>query len=238
MFKNSKNKVFLIILITIITVLITNVTIQSSSTELERLKNRVKTGSWIGRAFAAESLAVSSDIKLDERVRIILDAIEQELQNPISKEYISGSTGTKSEMLIRRYLFALRDLGHGVDSLMTVYKYSNNDGIKKSAIMILGFHGDDSVCDGLREIIRNDPDPNMRSLAIRVLGEYKKKEDVPLFLNALRDTFNIKNTSDVYYPARPSRIYLVREDAAGVLRGIGYKIIEHPEGWEAVKEEK
>lgn len=97
---------------------------------------------------------------------------------------------------------------------------------KDIVTVILGLQGDSTVKQDLRSIIKSGESHTVREIAVHALSGCKDPADIPLFKQALSDTFWVTTYKD--YILEDGRdhetFYPVRDKAAEALRSFGFTV--------------
>lgn len=121
-------------------------------------------------------------------IRMLIDALSAEVTPPSSNIRRVGPYLTDSQATVRRLIFGLAALGPAHADYMRQKAANDTSQVGSAIIIALGLIKDSRVHENLREIVRNEIDPNIRAMAVKALSEYKDTLDVPLFAQALSDT--------------------------------------------------
>jgi hypothetical protein len=156
----------------------------------------------------------------------IAASIENEINSPSLNEKPIGSFLSYSQNRIRRLIFDLAGLG--VEIADHIYSKStvSQPQVKSALTISLGLMGDPRVHEEIRNMMANEMDLNMRTLAALALGKYNDTTDVPLLVRALNDITEVIVQLDFPAPNGEyfDRTYPVRGAANNALVDMGYRI--------------
>lgn len=167
-------------------------------------------------------LAKNKNINSEVKLRMLLDALRNECDHPIS-EKLHGYV-TESEYLIRQYVFALENIGPSVIPSIKEILGSAGGKFRNRLIVVLGSLDDETVYWDLKEMLTKSDDGFTRAAAARALGKLGNKDAIPVLREALKDTFVRNDGSCIVAPGLSNKVYPVREEAASSLRALDVKV--------------
>lgn len=193
---------------------------------MDEFEDLISSPSYSDRSFAAANVASIPDLDEKKAAEILVQGIILELEHPSTLNSHPNSYLTDSERLIGMMVYSLADLGSPVNELLRSYVNSLSGYTVDWIIVVLGLQEDELAHRDLDRIMLNNDDPNLRSMAARALYENADSTDIPYLLEALKDEYYVslprneenlpENELTIWYP--------VREDAASVLRKLGYSV--------------
>lgn len=182
----------------------------------------LKSDDWQTRDAGASILTGLINKDSTEIIAILINALQDEIDNPLSLKGAAGTYTTINEYLKNHYCQELIKLGPVTGREIIKRLDSVKGELKSRLIIILGFLGEKAYRDKIRKIYYDSNDGYLRLFALRGLMMFKDNEDIPLFKDALEDDFQAFNNSDVI--PRRKNVYIIRMDAAGALGMRGYKL--------------
>jgi hypothetical protein len=197
-----------------------------SATNEDSLYNQaidyLKSDIWQFRDAGVALLVQLNDLDTTQIIAILINSLKDEIDSPLSLEGAAGTYFTVSEYLKNKYCLELRKFGSVAKREILKRLVSAEGEFKSRFIILLGFLGDESYRDKIRQIYYDSNDGYLRLFALRGLMSFKDNEDVPLFKDALNDDFQAINNTDVV--TRGKSLYIIRMDAAGALGMRGFKL--------------
>jgi len=233
---NLKPRGTVLISMFFISFVFSNLKLNAEDIALNEIINMFNSESWRERIEAAYLLVKYPELEKDFTADIILDALEEEINNPISTEKIRDSQKTKSEALKWRYCSAICSLGTDIVPYLEKSVKAATGEYKDWLIIALGFLKSESAHLLLHDIYLNNQNFWFRFDAIRALKGYRDSTDINIFKIALQDTTKVKKGIDKY--GNIKYIYPIRPLAAGALMDYGYEISRQGSEFTIVKEPK
>lgn len=193
---------------------------------VNQIKKILETGHWGEKREAARDLGKMEGIEPEEKVDILLKALEKEILHPASKRHARGTGyATITESLKIHYMLGLKDIGASVIPILQEKLPTMQGELKKKIQITLGYLGNKNVYSDMADLLSYDKDGYIRAGAARALGDIGNKEAIPLLLKALHDPFAVPSGIDIIIPGLDTSItYPVRTNAASALRGLGIKV--------------
>ena len=149
------------------------------------------------RRTAAEMLAVGDERVLLPLIKALRDE-NQGVQDAAMRSLISiGGEATaymvlpllRDEVAIRNMaVIILREIGGVAAPLLCTLMRDKDDDVRKFALDLICDIGECRTPDVLTEILRRDPNPNVRVSAAKAIGVLRLTEAAPALVDALRDT--------------------------------------------------
>jgi HEAT repeat protein len=187
---------------------------------LEDIDTMMLSADYMNRALAA---AVIADGKISDTakcVELLVNALEKEINQPLSDELASEFSWTVTEFLLGQYLYDLRVLLYTKGSeFLKPYLHSSAGEMKTLLILAAGLLGDKEVRDDIRQIYLENENGFIRSAAIQVMNIFPEMKDLPVLKNALNDEYLI---TDRFGNERSP----IRGAASGALIKLGFSIEE------------
>lgn len=196
---------------------------------LERLMERDDVGL---RLSVASILSKRDDMALDERVRLILMGLEEEMRGssyPLhrNRTYLTPK-GHVKDVLTR----ALVRLGEDALPHLRDAMEDASPAVKESLVIARGMLGDDGVAQALRELLAGSSSEATRKGAAEALGRLGDRESIPLLIEALEDPF-VGTEQGCHHV---EVVFPVRARAAEALRSMGVELERRDEHYfEAVE---
>jgi len=217
-----------------ILLLIGNATSQSLGDETKRVIADLKFGNWIKKGESAEKIAEMTGIPIEERLQLLFEVLEEECRVKTSDKKPEGSYKTISVYLKDQYTYAIAVAGIEDPTLILRHLDKAEGEFKNRLTLSLGLLKikDNAITSGIIQLAKSSQDGYIRTMAIRVLSEWKDKKLIPIFNEGLNDNFKIKiktdliNTNTVkgkdgyYY----KEYYPVRNEAATALKKLGINV--------------
>jgi hypothetical protein len=193
---------------------------------VDQIKRILETGHWGEKRQAARDLGKMEGVGVQEKVDILIKALDDEIKNPTSNNYVRGTGyATVTESLKTHYMLGLEDIGAPVIPFLKEKLKISHGELKKRIQITLGHLGDQDVYSDMVDLLSYDNDGYIRSSAARALGDIGNKDAIPVLLKAIHDPFVVPSGSDVFFPGMDtSIIYPVRDNAASSLRQFGIKV--------------
>jgi hypothetical protein len=174
---------------------------------------------WSYRIESARSLAERDDIPMDQRVDMLVAALESEIE---------GADGTMpdhaylpvSGVMRLQYTRGLSELGAAAVPALRRAIAETEGEARDHAILALGHLGQRDVIPQLRDMLRDSDSVEIRMEAARVLGILGASEAIP-DLEAALDDWHMAHGRD---SLGEYTIYPVREQAAGALEALGVDV--------------
>lgn len=167
-------------------------------------------------------------------VNTIINAINNEISNPLPFGYPRVSFGTFSQNILRQDIFALAKLGQTAWPLILEKRKSLTGLAWDWATIVSGYQAADTVHDDIRTIFKNNEDPTLKAMAAVCMGIYKDTSDadilIPVFSRSFHNPAYINPDSSGY--SLHNKINLVWIEVAGALSSLGYKV-----AWDSLKQE-
>lgn len=211
---------------------------------LEFMLKRLRDGNVFTASQAARILGKMKKVDPKVRAEAIIECLREEVsrQNdpniPHQQSWI-GSYLTKAQYKIRQYIFALEDIGAAaIPFISDALSDTGSGGRREYLTICLCLAGGKKkpsveVKSEITHLAKNSPNGEIRTLAMRILGEWEDKALIPLFKDALNDNYKVAVKTDVVirpdtYKGRDGYYYYdyypVRDEAFSGLRKLGVKI--------------
>ncbi len=197
---------------------------QNKITDINLFRQNLSSSEWVERYGAASNICPLSQNDTISAINSLFDAIQNELDSPISKEMRSGSYSTISDMLKCQYVFALIRLG-GAEALVLKLRAKNSTGEFQNWLLLsLAFLKDRDAMSKIKSLLSEDCNGQLRAMAVRALASNKDPADTTLFKSLLADKYSVIMRLDHDVPDGDFQqvIFPVRDQAAAALRGIGF----------------
>ena len=197
---------------------------------LNQISTLSNSTNWFDRWRAANSVIDAIDFDTTTAVSTIVTGIANELNDPVNPTFADLGLGIIPGMddIIRKYLDNLSILGPNILSMIIEHQNLNNPSLNIWLIIARGMLKDESIKDSLEVIARVNLNPNIRSLAIRAISNFKDVNDLSIFKESLKDTSYFSITEDFSVDGNGllrRRYYPVRIEAINGLKKLGYKVL-------------
>jgi len=193
---------------------------------VNQIKKILETGHWGEKRLAARDLGKMEGIEPEEKIDILLKALEKEIQHPAFNKHVRGTGyATITESLKIHYMLGIEDIGASIIPILQEKLQTAQGELRKRIQITLGSLGNKDVYLDVLDILLYEKNGYIRAMAARTLGDIGNEEAIPLLLKALHDPFAVPSGVDIIIPGLDTSItYPVRTNAAGALRGFGIKV--------------
>lgn len=182
---------------------------------------------WHLRLAAGATLAVREDIPLPERVELLLQALEHEIESPARGPISPGVGYMPAEEYARLNLArSLTELGPEAVPSLRRAAGAASAGARDFLLIALADLGDQDTAPPVRDLLAHSPNPWLRMAAANVLGVLGDRESIPLLTAALQDPFMTTAESCI----QQIDLFPVRESAAAALRELGVAVERRGDG--------
>lgn len=183
------------------------------------LVQALEDGDWETRLAAAHAVPEREDIPLPDRVTVLADAVQREVEQPSAEPQPDHSYLPVSGVVRLRLARSLGALGDDAIALLRDRAAAAEGDVRYSYLIALGYLGDRDVAPELGDALQSS-DPVIRMDAARVLGLLGYREAIPALQAALEDPYVSEGEDSL----GTYTIYPVREQAAGALEALGVTV--------------
>jgi HEAT repeat protein len=207
---------------------------------LDFMLRKLQEGKLFTASQAARILGKMKTVDLKVRAEAIIASLKKEVSresdpNIPHQQSSIGSYATEPQYKIRQYIFALEDIG--TPAIPFISRELNADGninYKEYSTICLCMAGgkktpSPEVKSEIIRIAKNSSNGEIRTLGMRILGEWEDKTLIPLLKDALNDNYKVAVKTDFITPGTYKGVdgcyyfdyYPVRNEAFSALRKLG-----------------
>jgi hypothetical protein len=162
--------------------------------------------------------------KESEAVDDLIVRLQNELASPT--KITNTNIDFWPDAVLRSRVFKFAEIAKSASGELRSALDTLSSPVREFAVIILGLQSDSSVKGDLRIIIATSGNPTARELAAYSLAAFMDRNDIPLFKEALADTFWVtKHWDYILEDGRDSETYYpIRDIAAEALRSMGFQV--------------
>jgi HEAT repeat protein len=196
---------------------------------LASLARRLEDKRWYIRRDVARALSKVQGITTETKVRLTLNVMKTECENPTPEEGTKGEGMCipLTEHLKSLYRSAVLEIGSSTIPFLEDRAKKEKGEFRKNLVITLGLLGEQEIYADLLQIAAADENPWLRTWAIDGLGKVGNKRAIPLLKEALEDSFHVDSCSDVQAPPGFEEwnvSYPIRNAAFSALTKLGVKV--------------
>jgi len=198
---------------------------KGSADKLEELRTALASDKPSQRWDALSAVKTTTTIPVQKRAAVLLESMRQEIEQPdLSPAIVEGAYLAAHDFLMLWQTRTLGDLAQQDPGQISVLAQSTSGEEHERLILAMGYSGDRSYVQPLRQLVSGSSHWQVRSTAAFILGEMKAGEAAEELIDALHDTHMIsreEHGQDMsFYPVRQQAPGCTEETGATQLRQV------------------